>query len=71
VENEGISTFLYGDTFHTYYPYGNNMFVYRFDYKMAYQLPNAQAAHRYFETIRPGWDNRCPPGEAGWGVAIF
>ncbi len=71
VESGGISTFLYNPASPIHYPYGNNMFVYRFDYKMAYPIPNAQAAHRYFETIRPGFDNRCPPGEPGSGCTIF
>jgi hypothetical protein len=71
LESGGVSTFLYGRASQTHYPYGNNMFVYRFDYKMAYPIANAQAAHRYFETIRPGLDNRCPPGEPGSGSAIF
>jgi len=65
----GISTFLYNRWID--YPYGENTFVYRFDHRMVYPIPNAQAAHRYFETIRSNWDNYCPPGALGMGSQIF
>jgi hypothetical protein len=69
VETDGISTFLYNRR--TRYPYGKEMFVYRFDQGSTYPLPNAEAAHEYFETIRPAFENRCPPGEEGLGSPIF
>ncbi len=69
VETDGISTFLYNRR--RKYPYGKDMFVYRFDQGSTYRLPNAEAAHEYFETIRPAFENRCPPGEEGLGSPIF
>jgi hypothetical protein len=69
VETDGISIFLYNRR--TKYPYGKEMFVYRFDQGSTYPLPNAEAAHEYFETIRPAFENRCPPGEEGLGSPIF
>jgi len=69
VGTAGISTFLYNRWID--YPYGENTFVYRFDHRMVYPIPNAQAAHRYFETIRSNWDNYCPPGAPGMGSQIF
>ena len=65
----GISTFLYNRW--RDYPYGDNTFVYRFDHRMVYPIPDAQAAHRYFDTIRSNWDNYCPPGALGMGSQIF
>ena len=69
VAADGISTFLYNRQ--AKYPYRKDMFVYRFDHGSTYPLPNAQAAHEYFETIRPAFENRCPPGEEGLGSPIF
>jgi hypothetical protein len=69
VETDGISIFLYNRR--AKYPYGKEMFVYRFDQGSTYPLPNAEAAHEYFETIRPAFENRCPPGEEGSGSPIF
>jgi hypothetical protein len=64
----GISIFLYN---WSNYPYGENVFVYRFDHGMVYPIPNAEAAHHYFEIIRSSWDNYCPRGTPGIGSPIF
>ena len=64
----GISIFLYN---WINYPYGENVFVYRFDHRMVYPMPNAEAAHHYFEIIRSNWDNYCPRGTPGIGSQIF
>jgi hypothetical protein len=68
VGTAGISVFSYGwwD-----YPYGQNVFVYRFDHGMVYPIPNEEAAHHYFKTIRTSWDNYCPRGTPGMGYQIF
>jgi len=68
VGTAGISIFLYR---WSDYPYGENVFVYRFDHGMVYPIPNAEAAHHYFEIIRSKWDNYCPPGTPGMGSQIF
>ena len=68
VGTAGISIFLYN---WRDYPYGENVFVYRFDHGMVYPIPNAQAAHHYFKIIRSSWDNYCPPGTPGIGSQIF
>ena len=69
VGTAGISTFLYNRW--RDYPYGENVFVYRFDHGMVYPIPNAEAAHHYFKIIRSSWDNYCPPGTPGMGSQIF
>jgi len=68
VGTAGISIFLYN---WSNYPYGENVFVYRFDHGMVYAIPNAEAAHHYFEIIRSSWNNYCPPGKPGMGSQIF
>jgi hypothetical protein len=68
VGTAGISIFLYR---WSDYPYGENVFVYRFDHGMVYPIPNAEAAHHYFKIIRSSWDNYCPPGTPGMGSQIF
>jgi hypothetical protein len=64
----GVSIFLYN---WSNYPYGENVFVYRFDHKMVYPIPNEEAAHHYLEIIRSKWDNFCSPGRPGIGSQIF
>jgi hypothetical protein len=68
VGTAGISIFLFN---WSDYPYGENVFVYRFDHGMVYPIPNAEAAHHYFKIIRSNWDNYCPPGKPGMGSQIF
>jgi hypothetical protein len=68
VGTAGISIFSYG---WRDYPYGQNVFVYRFDHGMVYPIPNAEAADHYFKIIRSNWDNYCPRGTPGAGSQIF
>jgi len=70
VEDEGISTSIYGGAIYTLYPYGENVYVYDYRRDASTPLPNAGAARRYFESAGIA-EPPCPAGSAGYGVPIF
>ncbi len=68
ITDKAIQTQIY--TFPAYYPY-DNLFIYNFDEKSIHSIPDASAAHAYFQKYNPDYNNGCPEYEAGEGVAIF
>ncbi len=70
IEEQGISTSSY-EQWKAFHPFSEKLFLYHFGQRNIYRLTNAETARRYFETSNPGYDNGCPPGREGVGVAIF
>jgi hypothetical protein len=70
VTEDDLTTSLYYGAIVNHYPY-ERLFVYHVGRKMTYQLPDAEAARRYFQAYNPDYSNGCPPGLEGHGVPIF
>jgi len=69
VGENGLRTVLYESIEHDY-PYGN-VLIYHYGRKEAYPLPDAEAAHRYFDAVNPDRSGGCPRGHEGRGVPVF
>ena len=70
VTDDGLVTSMYYGALVSQYPY-EKLFVYHVGRRMTYQLPDAEAARRYFQAYNPDYSNGCPPGLEGHGVPIF
>jgi hypothetical protein len=69
VEEEGISTSLYGVRyFHTY---GDDLFLYHFGRGEIHRFVSAEAARAYFGAFNSDLGNGCPSGREGEGVPLF
>jgi hypothetical protein len=68
VNEDGLSTFMYGDTARFRY---RQLYVYNFGRKATFQLQNAEVARRYFAEYDPDYTSGCPNGNEGDGVPIF
>jgi hypothetical protein len=68
IEEDGLSTSLYGTKHH--YPYGK-LLLYHFGRKITHQATNAQIARSYFQSVNPDFGNGCPRGHEGLGVPVF
>ncbi len=67
-DDAGITTELYGARWR--YPYGK-LFVYNTGSKRLYRLGTRGDGDRYFESISPVTDHKCPQAAEGRGVPIF
>jgi len=70
VTEDDLTTSLYYGAIVNHYPY-EKLFVYHVGRKMICQLPDAEAARRYFQAYNPDYSNGCPPGLEGHGVPIL
>jgi len=63
-----LTTQIY--TTFAYYPY-KKLFIYNYNTKQTYQIPNAKAAYAYFVQYNPDLTSKCAGGTVGNGVSIF
>lgn len=68
VTKTGIRSQIY--TFSQNYPY-KNLIIYNLKNKKVYPISNEQTANAYFQKVNRGFNNNCPPGQAGNGVNVF
>jgi hypothetical protein len=69
VREDGIHIPIYG--FQEFYPYGETLLIYHYGKKTVYPITSFEEARHYFQVISPTRNSECPPGEEGYGVAIF
>jgi hypothetical protein len=71
IEGDGLATFMYGGANYTHHPYSSKLFIYHIGSKSVHYLPDSVSAQRYFQQFNPDFDNNCPQGKEGSGVAIY